>query len=192
MSGSITPFAERAEVRSPPTSARSSVVESRPHVLRTTARPVSAMQRRGAAHGDDRKGWVPSGQRPSSASVMRGKTRPQSAMARASGMHTAAVSSDDDLEDTYSVASTRPGKQSRASSPSTYTSGYNSRPMSAMSRTSDVGTVQEDGEDGRGRPTVTRRYFTNDLKTMDGKAKLSHFCVKMPVSDSATDRKAHV
>ena len=172
-------------------------LEVRPHVVRTTARPVSAMQRRRSPpSGDERKAgrWVVAGSRPSSASVLRGKIRPQSAMARASGMQTTVLSSDEDLDDTYSVASTRPGKPSRASSPSTYTSGYNSRPVSAMSRpvsalsrTSDVDTVQEDDEDGRGRRTVTRRYFTNDLKTVDGKARLSHFSVKMPMADPGTE-----
>lgn len=167
----------------------------RPHVQRTTARPVSAMQR-GGEKGDGRAWVVGSSSRPTSG-VQRGRIRPHSALARASGMHGgAATSSDDDLDDTYSVASTRRGKPSRASSPSTYTSGYNtrpvsamSRPVSAMSRSSDVGILEEDDENVPVTPmhkqTVTRRYFTKDILTADGTAKMSHFSVTIPAKEAA-------
>jgi len=177
---------------------------ARPSVKRTTARPVSAVQRR-PPMADDRnreRAWIgSSAPRPTSAGVQRGRIRPHSALARASGLQSAATSSEDDADDSYSVASTRLGKPSRAgspntykasraSSPATYSSGYNSRPLSAMSRpvsamsrASDVDSVIQEDDEGL-EPTVTRCYYTRDLTAKDG-TKMSHFSVKIPASELA-------
>ena len=163
-----------------------SAKQDRAPVWPATARPASALPRQ---HGEN--SWVVrSMSRPGSAGVQRGRIRPQSAMARSSG--TQASSSEDDLEDTYSVASTRRGKPSRASSPSTYTSGKLrpgsalSRPMSALSRDSE--TVQEDDEvstimEGQ-EQVISRTYYTRDIPASDGKARMSHFNVKISVAEA--------
>jgi len=180
---------------------------ARPRVLRTSARPVSAVQRRHMV-GDpgsqsSEQAWIgSSARRPTSAGVQQGRIRPHSALARASGTKNPATSSDDDADDSYSVASTRLGKPSRAgspntykasraTSPATYSSGYNSRPLSAMSRpvsamsrASDVDSVIREDDEAL-EPTVTRRYYTKDIDAKDG-TKMSHFSVKIPASEIAS------
>ena len=186
--------------------------QARPRVTRTTARPISAMQRRPAPDGSGggRSWFVGSSSRPSSAGLVRGaqpgRIRPASALARmghgapAPGTTT---SFDDDMDDSFSVASTRQAGRkpsgSRPGSPATYKSGWQSRPVSAMSRpisatsrASDVDTLPEDviespdaWNDEEVEPIAMRRYFTKDLDAPDGKGKLAHFCVRMPASEMA-------
>jgi len=167
----------------------SNKVEARMTVMRTTARPVprrpmSAMQRKSPDERSEKPWFGGSGSRPTSAGVQRGRIRPHSALAR---VHASATSSDDDLDDTYSVASTRASKLSRAGSPTIYSSrplSAMSRPSSAMSRATDVDTLHEGDEcptpeQSRG---ITRRFYTGGLTGGDGK-KMSHFTVRMPAPE---------